>query len=196
MEFITGFDTTLIFWLQNHLVTAGLSPLMLALSSMGNLGAIWILLGVVLSCSKKYRRAGIAVFIGLAFSLLVGNGILKHLVMRARPCIDYPWMPMLLHAPSANDFSFPSGHTFGSFAAAVACFQGVKKTWGLAALGLAGAIGFSRIYLFMHYPSDVLAGAVLGIGFGCLAWHLSSRIAAVWAKEKFIPAATQKHELQ
>ena len=196
MEFITGFDTTLIFWLQNHLVTAGLSPLMLALSSMGNLGAIWILLGVVLSCSKKYRRAGIAVFIGLAFSLLVGNGILKHLVMRARPCIDYPWMPMLLHAPSANDFSFPSGHTFGSFAAAAACFQGVKKTWGLAALGLAGAIGFSRIYLFMHYPSDVLAGAVLGIGFGCLAWHLSSRIAAVWAKEKFIPAAAQKLELK
>ena len=196
MEFITGFDTTLIFFFLFHLVTAGLSPLMLALSSMGNLGAIWILLGVVLSCSKKYRRAGIAVFIGLAFSLLVGNGILKHLVMRARPCIDYPWMPMLLHAPSANDFSFPSGHTFGSFAAAAACFQGVKKTWGLAALGLAGAIGFSRIYLFMHYPSDVLAGAVLGIGFGCLAWHLSSRIAAVWAKEKFIPAATQKHELQ
>ena len=95
MESIVSLDTTLIFWIQNHLVAGGLSPLMIGLSTLGNIGAVWILLGAVLLCSKKYRCAGIAIFIGLAFSLLVGNGVLKHLVMRARPCMDYPWMPMV-----------------------------------------------------------------------------------------------------
>lgn len=184
MESIVSLDTTLIFWIQNHLVAGGLSPLMIGLSTLGNIGAVWILLGAVLLCSKKYRCAGIAIFIGLAFSLLVGNGMLKHLVMRARPCMDYPWMPMQLPVPAANDFSFPSGHTFGSFAAAAALFPGVRRRWGIAALLLAGAIGFSRIYLFMHYPSDVFAGAVLGICFGSLAWYLSCQWLSVLQRRK------------
>lgn len=187
MESIIGLDTTMIFWIQNHFVTGWLSPLMRGVSVLGNIGAIWILLGVVLLCTKKYRRAGIAVFIGLAFSLLVGNGILKHLVMRARPCIDYSWMPMMVQVPAANDFSFPSGHAFGSFAAAAALFQGVKRWWGISALGLAAAIGFSRIYLFLHYPSDVFAGAMLGLCFGMLAWRIAG-----WVQEK----AKAWHETQ
>lgn len=195
MESIIGFDTALIFWIQNHLVTGGLSPLMIGLSTIGNAGAVWILIGFGLLCSKRYRRAGIAVFIGLAFSLLVGNGILKHLVMRARPCIDYPWMPMLVHAPMATDFSFPSGHTFGAFAAAAALFQGVKRSWGAAALTLAAGIGISRIYLFVHYPSDVFAGAVLGIFFGGIAWCLAGKLVS-WAKVKNYYMTKEKTELQ
>lgn len=195
MESIIGFDTALIFWIQNHLVTGALSPLMIGLSTMGNVGAVWIVIGLGLLCSKKYRRAGIAVFIGLAFSLLVGNGILKHLAMRVRPCIDYPWMPMLVQAPPASDFSFPSGHTFGSFAAAAALFRGVKRKWGFAALGLAAGIGFSRIYLFMHYPSDVFTGAALGIFFGGTAWYLAGKLIS-WGRVKNYYMTKGKTELQ
>lgn len=173
MESILLLDHAIIFWVQENLVHGVLSPLMIGLSALGNLGIVWIAAGIALFCTKKYRRAGIAVFAALAFSLLLGNGILKHLVMRVRPCIDYPWMPMLVQAPAVNDFSFPSGHTFSSFAAAAALFRGVKRSWGWGALGLAAAIGFSRIYLFLHYPSDVLAGAVLGLVFGSAAWYLA-----------------------
>ena len=179
MESIMGLDTMLIFWIQNHLVSGALSPLMIGLSTIGNLGIVWVLAGAALLCTKKYRRAGVAVFIGLLFSLLAGNGVLKHLIMRARPCIDYPWMPMLIQIPAVNDFSFPSGHTFGAFAAAAAMFQGVRRWWGIGAMGLAAAIGFSRIYLFVHYPSDVFAGALLGLYFGGLAWYLAGSLPAV-----------------
>lgn len=178
MEGITGLDQALIFWVQQHLVSGVVSPWMLGFSTAGNYGAIWILLGLVLLSIKKYRRVGIAVFIGLTFSLLAGNGILKHVVMRTRPCIDYPWVPMLITRPPVTDFSFPSGHTFSSFAAAIALFYGFKRYWGCAALALAALIGFSRIYLFMHYPSDVLAGALFGILFGSIAWCLSGTVLA------------------
>lgn len=85
-------------------------------------------------------------------------------------------MPLLIQTPT--DFSFPSGHTFGSFAAASAIFCGVSRRWGIAVLGLAAGIGFSRIYLFVHYPSDVMAGALLGIVFGTLAWRISGKVFA------------------
>jgi len=184
MESFIDFDTALLFWIQNHLVSEVWSPLVIGVSALGELGAVWILLGIVLFSTKKYRRAGVAVFIGLIFSLLVGNGILKHFVMRARPCLDYPWMPMLVKVPATSDFSFPSGHAFASFAAAFALFHGVNRWWGCTAVGLAAAIGFSRIYLFMHYPSDVFAGMVLGIFFGSFAWYLSGKSAAVLFRRK------------
>lgn len=176
MDWIVGLDTTVLFWIQDHLVGGALSPLMVGLSTLGNLGAVWIVIGLWLICHENYRRAGVAVFIGLGFSLVVGNGLLKHLVMRGRPCLEYSGIFLLIQAPGPNDYSFPSGHTFGSFAAAAALFFGVKRLWGILALLLAGAIGFSRLYLFVHYPSDVLAGCVLGISFGGIAWCWAERL--------------------
>ena len=177
-------DQIIIFWIQDHIVTGWLSPLMLTFSSLGNLGAVWIVAGLGLLATKRYRRAGLAVLIGLLLSLIIGNGLLKHLVMRARPCIDFPNVPMLLHVPAANDFSFPSGHTFGSFAAAAAMFGGLKRRWGIAGLMLAGAIGFSRIYLFMHYPTDVAAGAVLGMISGYAAWKAAGNLLNWWEQRQ------------
>jgi len=174
MNFLPMFlDQTIIFWLQAHLISAALTPVLQFFSALGSLGAIWIVFGLVLLARKKYRRAGMAVFIALFFSLLVGNGILKHLVMRTRPCFDYPWVPLLVNRPAVNDFSFPSGHTFGSFATATAMYPALGREKALAAFLLAIIIGFSRLYFFLHYPSDVFAGALLGLGFGSLAWYLA-----------------------
>ena len=192
MEGIFMLDQTIIFWIQAHVVTGVLSPFMIMFSTMGNFGAIWIVAAIGMVCTKTYRRAGIAVLIGLAVSLVLGTGLLKHVVMRARPCIDFPWMPMLVQVPLATDFSFPSGHTFASFAAAAAMFRQLKRPWAYAALGLAVVIGFSRIYLFMHYPSDVLAGALLGIMAGTAAWYAAGRVLPLvqrkWAGKKETPA--------
>ena len=166
-------DNTIIFWIQDNLVSELLTPFMLGFPLLGNLGAVWIIAGLWLLAHKKYRRAGLAVFIALFFSLLVGNIVLKPLAARVRPCFDYPWVPLLVSSPAVNDFSFPSGHTFGSFAAAAAMFRTLGPKKGLVPFLLAAVIGFSRLYLFLHYPSDVLAGAALGTFFGILAWYCS-----------------------
>ena len=78
---------------------------------------------------------------------------------------------------------------------AAALFQGVKRSWGAAALALAAGIGISRIYLFVHYPSDVFAGAVLGIFFGGIAWCLAGKLVS-WAKVKNYYMTKEKTELQ
>ena len=178
MNFVSIFlDEPVLFWVHDYLVSDTPTYVFKLFSTIGNLGAIWIVVGLLLLYWKKYRRAGIAVFVALFFSLLVGNGILKHLVMRIRPCFDYHWISLLVNRPAVNDFSFPSGHTFGSFAAATAMSRAIGNKKAIAAFLLGTIIGFSRIYFFLHYPSDVLAGAALGVGFGTLAWYVAGMIA-------------------
>ena len=174
MEWLMNLDQNMLFWIQNHLVSSAFNPYMIALSKMGNAGIIWGVLGIALLTVKKYRGAGIAVILALAISLVLGNGVLKPLAARLRPCITYPWIPVLIPLPT--DYSFPSGHTFASFAAAAAIFCRSRQL-GTAALLLATGIGFSRMYLFVHYPSDVLAGALLGTVSGIAAYRLSGYLA-------------------
>ena len=177
MEYLIVLDKGILFWIQNHLVSNALNPYMLGLSKMGNAGIVWIILGIVLLFVKKYRWVGVTVVLALVISLIVGNGILKPLVARLRPCIVYPWVPMPITTPLLTDYSFPSGHTFASFAAAVGIFCRNKR-WGSMALLLAAGIGFSRIYLFVHYPSDVLAGVLFGAIAGMVAYKTSYYLAS------------------
>ena len=172
MDMILGADTAAIFWIQNHLVHPWLTPWMIGASSLGDLhglGIIWCLLAGVLIYTRKYRRVGIAVILALLFCLVVG------LIMRARPCVTYPLVTVLADGGPTN-YSFPSGHTFGAFAMASALACGVRRSIGTVFLALAALIGFSRMYLFVHYPTDVIAGAALGIFFGVVAWRLAGRI--------------------
>ena len=149
-----------------------LDQLMLFISSLGNFGAIWIALAALLLILTGFRRSGLAVSFALLIDFVAVNLILKPLVGRERPCdINVP-EDMLLACLS--DHSFPSGHTAAAFAAAVALLVCHKKA-GLFALILAFVMGFSRLYLFVHYPSDVIAGALLGILFGFLGYRLAFR---------------------
>lgn len=143
-----------------------LDKMMVFITSLGNAGIIWILLGAVLICIKKYRPCGIAVLFSLVLGLIIGNGILKSLIARDRPC----WIrtDVLLLIASPKDYSFPSGHTLASFEAASALFV-FKKSWGIAAAVLGGLIAFSRMYLYVHFPTDILAGILLGILFGTVS---------------------------
>lgn len=176
MEWILAIDHTTLFWIQAHMVTPWLTPFMLALSAAGNAGILWILIGGVLICTKKYRRTGIAMGLALLFTLLIGDIVLKHAVMRLRPCIDFPDVTLALARPAATSYSFPSGHTFASFAAAAALYRSLPRHWNILLWLTAAAIGFSRLYLFMHYPSDVAAGALLGLACGTLAWKIAERL--------------------
>lgn len=145
---------------------------MLFVSSLGNFGAIWIALATLLLIIEKYRHSGLAVSIALLIDFVAVNLIIKPLVGRERPCDVTIPEDMLLACLS--DHSFPSGHTAAAFAAAFALFLCHKRA-GSAALILAVLMGFSRLYLFVHFPSDVIAGALLGLSFGFIGYKFALR---------------------
>ncbi len=159
-----------ILYLINGIHFDFLDRLMVLITHMGTKGIFWILVGVALLLFRKTRLCGLTVLIALLLSLLIGNIALKNIVARPRPCWIDTTVNMLVAVP--KDYSFPSGHTFASFAAAASIFLYYKKA-GAAALILAFLIGFSRLYLFVHFPTDVLAGAVLGIGAAAVSQYLA-----------------------
>lgn len=127
-------------------------------TALGNGGMIWILTSLIMCINKKYRKTGITVLAALLAGFIICNIIIKPLAARPRPCWIDTSVPILINVPS--DYSFPSGHTLSSFIAAfVLLFSGNR--FGYAAVVLAALIAFSRLYLYVHFPSDVLGGIFL-----------------------------------
>ncbi len=135
------------------------------ITALGNSGIIWVLASAALLCTKKYRRYGVMLLVGLAVGMLAGNLALKNLFARPRPCWLDESVTLLIARPS--DYSFPSGHTMaGAIGATILTAADRRFAW--AAVLLAVLIAFSRMYLYVHFPSDILGGAVLGVGIGLL----------------------------
>lgn len=151
-----------------------LDKILAFITSLGNAGIIWIVLAVVLLILPKTRKTGIIVAAALLADLVLCNLILKNLVSRVRPYDVNTAIAILIKKPL--DFSFPSGHTAASFAAMTALFLAkMKKAW-IAALVLAVLIAFSRLYFYVHYPTDVLGGAVVGILSGIIGYAIVEKI--------------------
>lgn len=168
-------ELNVLWWIREHLTNPFLDIVMPYISSLAHAGEVWILLALILLCFKKTRKAGVAMGIAMACGYLIGNMGLKNLFARTRP---YDVTEVKLLVAKLHDFSFPSGHTLVSFEAATALWYYHRK-WGVAALALATLIAYSRLYLFVHYPTDVLAGALLGIGIGLGACCVINRL---WAR--------------
>lgn len=129
-------------------------------TNLGNAGMIWIVIAVVLFLFPKTRKSGAVMMMALVLDVILCNGILKNVFARVRPCDVNTAVQLLI--PRPDDYSFPSGHTAASFAAVTALFfAGEKKIWK-PALVLAVLIAFSRLYLYVHYPTDILGGIVVG----------------------------------
>jgi undecaprenyl-diphosphatase len=171
-------ELAMLDWIQT-LHAPGLDGLMVVVSTLGDLGMVWVALGCVLLFSKRYRMLGIGIVVAVALAGVVTEGVLKPLIMRPRPCDVNTAVTLLVSHPHGS--SFPSGHTCASFAAfGVLLFAAVKPHKLTVAAGiLAAAIAFSRLYLYVHYPSDVLAGAAIGLGLGWLTVKACRRIRAV-----------------
>ena len=154
-------------WMAAFMRRPLLDAWMPRITFLGDHGWFWVVLAIALMLYKPWRRIGLTIGVALLLSLFVANLWLKPLVGRIRPYDVNPLAELLILAP--KDFSFPSGHSQASFAAAFALFCHQKKA-GAAALGLATLIAFSRLYLYVHYPSDVLCGMVIGIALGWAAY--------------------------
>ena len=170
------FDLPILDWIAGNLRTTPGDLLMPVITALGNGGIIWIIWAVILLLIPRYRKTGLAMAIAMALGLLVCNLTLKPLIGRVRP-FDYQAQFFgrtieLLIAPP-HDYSFPSGHTIASFEAATVLLLNGKKM-GIPALILALLIAFSRLYLYVHYPTDVLASILLGTAFGVLG-NLTAR---------------------
>lgn len=133
---------------------------MVGITTLGDAGILWIIIAIILLFMKKTRKCGGLMLISIALGAVIGNVILKNVIARSRPCWIDPNIPLLI--PNPHDFSFPSGHTLASFEAAIMIFLHNKK-WGSLSLVLAALIAFSRMYLFVHFPTDILGGIVLAI---------------------------------
>ena len=179
--FATSFDLPILEWIQENVANGFLDFLMPIITIFGDAGIFWIACAAVMLIFPKTRKTGLAMGVALVMGLLVCNICLKPMVARMRPLV-YEVEKLgnsaadLLHSGQLlvgkpSDFSFPSGHTIASFEAAGVLMLNNKKL-GIPALVLAILIAFSRMYLFVHYPTDVLASVVLGTLFAILANYL------------------------
>lgn len=173
LDIIRSVDYNILLLIADKLRGGVLDPVMTVLSLMGNGGAVWIATAVLLLIFRKTRRAGVAMLLALAAGYVIGNLCIKELVMRPRPFVTHSDLTALLDP--GDPWSFPSGHALSSFAAATALWCFHKKA-GALALVLAALIAFSRLYASVHYPTDVLAGMLIGIALGHAAAFLTECI--------------------
>lgn len=159
MEMITSIDFAILDAIQ-QIRCAFLDYVMAFFTYLGEAGVIWIVTGVVLLFFKKTRATGAMLLAALALSFVVGNFVIKPIVARPRPFLINTNVNLFLSAPSG--YSFPSGHATTAAAPAMVLLLKQRKL-GLIALPVALLIMFSRLYNYVHYPSDILCGIVLGV---------------------------------
>lgn len=162
LDFIYHIDQSIMLWLQDVVRNPLLSKLLVPLTTIGYAGTLWIILSIVMLFFRKTRKVGWLSLLTMLVCYLFNDILLKELVQRPRPFMDLPQLQVIESKPTS--WSFPSGHACSSFAAASTYSKGEEPRWlkGLFWF-LAVAMAFSRPYVGVHYPTDVLAGACIGL---------------------------------
>lgn len=161
INFLSNLDGNILLWIQEFIRNSICTPIFVTITHLGDGGAIWIIISIALLFHKKTRKMGILCIISLLGSLIVNNLILKNLVARVRPYEVVDGLKLIIE--KQVDLSFPSGHTGASFAAAVTIYQCAKnKKYGILAIIFASLIAFSRLYVGVHYPTDVITALFTG----------------------------------
>ena len=181
-----SFDLPILDWIAANLWCPALDFAMPIITVLGDAGIFWIALSVLFMITKKYRKIGVGMAFALVMGLLVCNIYLKPTVARIRPYDfqeQYLGVIVNLLIEKQHDFSFPSGHTIASFEAAVVILLNNKKL-GIPAMILACLIAFSRLYLYVHYPTDVIVSIILGTAFALLGNYLAHKLFKLIAAKK------------
>lgn len=179
LNMIQNADWAILHWIQENVRCGVLDVFLPKLTLLGEGGAIWIAAALAMLATKKYRKYGLCLGLALVAGLLICNIGLKNIVARPRPC----WLEAIdLLVKNPRDYSFPSGHTWSAVTGAWVVTAANRK-FGYAVIPLAVLLAFSRLYLFVHFPSDVLAGALIGALLGILAVVLRKRLGAKCCKK-------------
>ncbi len=168
----------MLLWIQEYLRGPVTDPFFTFYTTLGNMGLCWLVLSVGMLCAPKTRKAGVAGLVALLIGFLCTNVILKPLVCRTRPWLVVEGLVALV--AERDPHSFPSGHTCAAFAAACAWRPYLSKRWANTALVCAALMGFSRLYVGVHFPTDVLAGVLVG----CLSAWLACHVVRIKTKRK------------
>ena len=164
---VLGIPGNAVYVTYQNIHTPWLDKIMVAITSLGNAGILWIVMAAVLLIIPRTRKVGICMAIALVLDLLMTNCLLKNLVARTRPYDVANFTDLIVKKP--KDYSFPSGHTAASFAAVTALFMSRKKLLGAISCVIAILIAFSRMYLYVHFPTDIIGGIVVGVAAGVAA---------------------------
>ena len=173
-----SFDLPVLDWIQANLKSSIMDTVMPIITVFGDAGIFWMVIAALLFIFPKTRRTGLGMAIAMMIGLIVCNVTLKPLVARIRPYDLQAELGVTIQllGERMHDFSFPSGHTIASFEAAVVMLKNSKKM-GIPAMILAVLISFSRLYLYVHYPTDVIASVILGTLFALIGNALAGLIA-------------------
>ena len=175
MEILTNLDGNLLLWIQENVRVEFLNGFWKFVTSLADGGIFWIILGVSALAFKRTRSVGIAMLLALIINHVATNMVLKDIFQRPRPFVTFSEIIPLIDKPGS--FSFPSGHTSTSFAAAFAVlFMEKKRRYAIPAMIIAAMIGFSRMYVGVHYPTDVLGGIIVGFLSAVVAYYLVQMI--------------------
>lgn len=174
-NWITKIDFVVLDWIQTHLRCELLDKILPIVTFLGEKGWFFIAMAVILFCIPKTRKWGACLGTSLFLGFVFGNMLIKNVVARTRPYNQVEFVTLLVE--KLSDFSFPSGHTLAAFEFCTVVFMmPVKKVYKVLAGGLASLIAFSRLYLYVHFPSDVLAGILLGVLFGVMGVRIVEMI--------------------
>lgn len=169
MDWITQVDLSILHMIVQYLHAPWLDLGMAWFTKLGNSGAIWLALGIGLSLTKEYRTVGMAMLLALVMGMVICHFAIKPMVGRLRPFLVDPSFHLVIKPPTG--YSFPSGHTWSSFAAvAVAMMHRLKGRYII--LLAAVVMAFSRLYLTVHYPTDILGGIIIGLFLGYISVKL------------------------
>ena len=164
-EGIQCWDVSVLNWIQENIANPFFDVFFSLITHLGDAGLFWIAIAVIMLFFKQTRKAGITIGVALILGLILGNGILKNVIGRVRP-YDLEGQfgsiksvgDLLVSRP--GDKSFPSGHTLASFEAALVLLWRDKR-FGIPAVIIAALVAFSRLYLYLHFPTDVFGGILL-----------------------------------
>lgn len=169
-------DFAILYGIQNTIACPPLNVIMAFITTCGDHGLIWIVIGIILLVPRKTRQWGVTLLVTLGVTWIICEFGVKEIVARPRPFMLDPGYELIIAPPSG--FSFPSGHTLASFLAATVLTRApIARGWKAATWVMAVLIAFSRLYLFVHFPTDVLAGAIIGVLAGLLGVYISNRVA-------------------
>jgi len=176
ISLVQKFDSSILLYIKYNMHGSILDKVMVISTYLGNYGIIWIIIAALLMISKNHRKIGFMAIAALILSTILGDGILKHVVGRIRPSANIPAVNLLIVKPLS--YSFPSGHTTSSFAVAGVLAKYFKE-YAFEFISLASLISFSRLYLNVHYPTDILAGIVLGLICSGIIIYLFNKVSYV-----------------